>query len=436
MLYGREKEISLLDDIYNKSSSDIVALFGRHKIGKTTLLNSFMHQKLSLYLCAIEMNPVFVYKSFLAKLSLHFNINLNKKNISTLAEFLELICEQNIKDKLVVVLDNFQNILKIDKNALKDLDKVWNRKLKNKNIMLVISSSIYSSTGDDAKIYGKFSKTIKLNSFEFSSVKHILPDIPKNDEMYIYSSFGTNPLYLKEYNVNKDFISNIKEKLLSKDSHFFEEGMNILKKDLSDISTYASILHAIAVGNSKIGDIADFLNLKSSYLTRYLQRLVDLMLISKEVPIDEDINKSKFGRYKFDDKFLKFWFCYVYPHYSFLQENNMYQIVDFIRKDFSKRLVQSTYKEYILERIKSDPVKFIGFNPTKIGSWWNNKENELDIIAFNNKNITFIECQWRKKDSVPLAYEKLKNKASVYNTPLSKNYILFIKSGMPQNHMK
>ena len=69
-------------------------------------------------------------------------------------------------------------------------------------------------------------------------------------------------------------------------------GIEFLKKDLNEISTYSSILYAIALGNNKIGDIANFLNLKSTYLTRYMQKLIDIMIIKKHVPLNENIKKS------------------------------------------------------------------------------------------------------------------------------------------------
>ena len=215
---------------------------------------------------------------------------------------------------------------------------------------------------------------------------------------------------------------------LSSDSPIFEEGLNIIRQDLSDVLTYASILHSIAMGNNKIGDIANFLGLKSTYLTRYIQKLVDMMIISKTIPINDDKVKSKFGRYFIEDNYLKFWFCYVYPNTSSLRKNDLYGVVSHIRRDFSKRLVTDAYKKYVLDLITSEPEKFFGYTPIKIGSWWNNKDHEIDIIAFDNKEITFIDCRWRKKDSIESSYQVLKDKSNYLNTPLSKKYIIFAKN--------
>jgi len=72
--------------------------------------------------------------------------------------------------------------------------------------------------------------------------------------------------------------------------------------------------------------------------------------------------------------------------------------------------------------------KFFGFTPIKIGRWWNNKDNEIDIVGFDNKDITFVDCRWRKNDTISHSYGLLKNKAVYFDTPLNKKYIIFAKN--------
>jgi len=347
---------------------------------------------------------------------------------NTLEEILIFIDDQKIIKKLIIVIDDFQNLLKIDKNALHIISTFWNRNLSKKNIQLIVSSSIYSSDQTDLKIYEKASEVLFLKSLDISIIKEVIPEVSKTDVMYIYASFGTNLNYLKNYDVKKDFILNVKDTFLISNSWIFEEGLNVIRQDLSDVLTYASILHAIAMGNNKIGDIASFLGFKSTYLTRYIQKLVDMMVIYKEVPINDDKSKSKFGRYFIEDNFLKFWFCYIYPNISILRRNDLYSVISHIRKDFSKRLVTDAYKKYVFDLIANEPEKFFGYTPVKIGSWWNNKDCEIDIVGFDNKEITFIDCRWRKKESIEYSYKSLRKKSNNITTPLLKKYVIFAKN--------
>ena len=427
MFLKREKELNLLEENYLKPTSDLLFIFGRKKVGKTVLLNQYILGKNAIYISCIEMIPK-LYFNNLHKYLLHFFDVKSNEQIDTLEGILEFINNQNITKKIVIVIDDFQNLIKIDKNALYTISSYWNKKIKNKNIQLILSSSIYSSLPKDIKIYEKASVVILLKSLDIGIIKEVIPDVSKTDIMYIYASFGTNSNYLKNYDVKKDFILNVKDTFLMSDSWLFEEGMNIIKQDLNDILTYSSILHSISMGNNKIGEIASFLGLKSTYLTRYIQKLVDMMLVSKVIPINDDKQKSKFGRYFIEDNFLKFWFCYVYPNISILRKNDLYPVISHIRRDFSKRLVTDAYKNYVYELISSEPEKFFGYTPIKIGSWWNNKDSEIDIVGFDNKEITFVDCRWRKKDSIEFSYKMLRKKSNYIKTPLSKKYVIFAKN--------
>jgi len=427
MFLKREKELALLEDNFLKPTSDMLFLFGRKKVGKTVLINEYLSSKHSVYISCIEMIPKLFFNNMHKHLMGFFDVK-SKELIDNLQGILDFINNQNIVKKTIIVIDDFQNLVKIDKNALYTISSHWSKELKNKNIQLIISSSIYSSAQKDLKIYEKSSAVILLKSLDISVIKEVIPEVSKTDVMYIYASFGTNINYLKDYDTKKDFILNVKDTFLMSNSWLFEEGMNIVKQDLTDILTYASVLHAISMGNHKIGEIAAFLGLKSTYLTRYIQRLVDMMIIRKMIPINDDIHKSKFGRYFIEDNFLKFWFCYVYPNVSILRKNDLYPVISHIRLDFSKRLVTDAYKNYVYELISNEPEKFFGYTPIKIGSWWNNKESEIDIVGSDNKEITFVDCRWRKKDTIESSYKMLRKKSNDIKTPLSKKYVIFAKN--------
>lgn len=428
MFAFRDDELAKLEKDFSKPVSSFNFIFGRRKVGKTSLVNEYISGKEALYLSCVEMVPSLLYKSLAQQVVNFFKSKENIEEISSFKELLELIALCEVNNKTVIVFDDFQNLMKIEKSILASFYTLWNRKIKAKNFQIIIASSIHSSQKEDINIYGKASVYMVLKSLNFNMIKSILPNLNKNDSMYVYSAFGTNPQYLKLYDVKKDFLLNIKENLLSYEKFIFHEGLSIIKNELSEVGTYCSILHAISMGNKKIGDIAKFLNVKSSYLTRYMQKLVDIMILSKQIPVNDDPTKSKFGRYEIEDNFLKFWFCYVYPNCSLLMKGEDYPVISFIRRDFSKRLVKDAYKRYVLELIEHEPEKFLGYIPTNLGSWWNNKVNDIDVVAYNNKDITFINCKWRQRDSAKHSYEELKTNAQNFETTLNRKYTIFAKN--------
>jgi uncharacterized protein len=69
------------------------------------------------------------------------------------------------------------------------------------------------------------------------------------------------------------------------------------------------------------------------------------------------------------------------------------------------------------------------FRFTRIGKWWH-KEQEIDIVAFNetSKQAIFCECKWSDKVNAREVLKHLKEKAS--RVPLQREeeyYIIFAK---------
>jgi AAA+ ATPase superfamily predicted ATPase len=136
------------------------------------------------------------------------------------------------------------------------------------------------------------------------------------------------------------------------------------------------------------------LEMQSSQLTGYIEKLIDLAFIDKEIPVTEkNPLKSKLGRYCFGDNFLPF-----------------------------------AYEDYVKETIMQDPVAYLGFVPLKIGRWWNNKE-EIDLVAFDEEQIAFIECKWRNQPAGIDLLTSLKKKSELLQSSLKPHYIVFSKSG-------
>ena len=315
MFLAREKEISLLEEDYLKASSSYICLFGRKNIGKTILLNEYIKNKKRFYISFTEISEMLYFNNLTKFIYNFFEINSSKK-ISSFSDFLLFLSDVEVKHKIIIILDDFNLLLKINKNALVLFYEYWKKDLKKQNLQIILASSVQSSKKEFTSIYDKANVKIVLEELDYSVITKVIKDLPKKDLMYVYACFGSNIALLKQYDVKKDFLLNVKELVLLHKKHVYTDAITLLKYELNDISTYSSILYAISMGNNKIGNIATFIDVKSSFLTRYIQKLVELMIIGKEIPLNDDPIKSKFGRYDIKDNFTKFWFCYIFP-YSF-----------------------------------------------------------------------------------------------------------------------
>jgi len=325
----------------------------------------------------------------------------------------------------VIIFDDFQNILKVDKNAFDDLYKLWKKGLKNKNIQLLVVSSLIFIDND--KIDDS-ATIINLEYLDFISIKEFFPEMNRLDQLYVYSLLGTTAVNLKFYNPKLEFTENIFNLFLSPNSYLFDYGIRVLKSEISDIGTYSSILHSISKQNTKIGDIAASLDVKSTHLTRYLQKLIDMMIIKKIVPVGEDKKSTKFGRYEIIDNALKFWFSYIYPNLTALQQNDVKEVSLQIQDEFISKTVFLSYKKCIKEFVYQSQENIFGYKPKAIGSWWDNQNNTIDLIAYDRKIVTFVQILWEDKDLAKISYGKLKSSSEKFETSLEKKYIIVTKN--------
>jgi AAA+ ATPase superfamily predicted ATPase len=287
-----------------------------------------------------------------------------------------------------------------------------------------------------APLYGRRTSQFHIKPILFSHIKEFLPNLSRLDQMLVYSSFGTIPKYLNEYDQNQSFMKNIEKKILNKNSYLYSEGNFLLKDEISDSASYFSILESISKGNTKIGSIASSLGVNSSYLSKYMLKLIELDIIEKLIPVTEkNPLKSKFGRYKIKDKFLNFWFYYVFKNYSYLEIEQTQTVLDEIELNFNDRFVSFAFEDFVLEDILQNPKKYLDFMPKKVGRWWNNNQ-EIDIVAFDDENITFIECKWQNSVDKEKVKSQLIEKSAVLKEDRVKSYLVVTKSDYLEEEIK
>jgi len=133
---------------------------------------------------------------------------------------------------------------------------------------------------------------------------------------------------------------------------------------------------------------------KHSDITPYLRNLIWTEFIIREVPITESITSKK-GRYFLKDNFLAFWFRFIYPNLSAIEEGIFSS--DEIRKEYPHYLgsvFEKVAKEFLIELNKKERLPF---RFTKIGKWWH-KSEEIDLVALNEKEkkVLFVEVKWKE----------------------------------------
>ena len=427
-----QDDLQKLNVDYHNNESNIWCIQGSSKSGKTTFIRDFIVKKEYLYLGGYPSNGKVLFANCITQLNKKYKLKHSSRFYDTFESILSLINEIIFKEKTAIIFDDFHEFLKVDKNALSDLLKYWNKYLSNKPLLLLFI--LNNSQQKDFLIKNNI-KQIHMNEFSFTFLRN-KPVLTPTDKFYLYSIFGNSNQFYTFYNTKLELTKNVYNLAFQPASPFYNYGFEYLKKDFSDIGTFCSILYAISIGNNKIGDIADFIGLKSTYLTRYIQKLLDFMIIEKQLPLTNTKSNSKFGRYFIKDHFLRFWFCYIYPNRMLLDIKRHTSILNDLDKTIQENVLIPSYKKYITNLIQSDPIKYLGFEPTKFGPWWDNNNNTIDLVAFDEEQIVFINILWDSKENAVLQYPHLKEMSTCFSSSLKRNYIMISKNTYLNNFNK
>jgi AAA+ ATPase superfamily predicted ATPase len=182
---------------------------------------------------------------------------------------------------------------------------------------------------------------------------------------------------------------------------------------------YFSIMNAIAYGNSKPTDIANFVGIKSREIYPYLELLIQYGFIIRETITG---GERKSGIYRIKDNFFDFWFNFVHKHREEIEIGNYKLKSDELETFCGKR-----FEMFIRENAN---VLIDGFENS--GRWWY-KDKEIDLVMVNTgqKKILFGECKWGDGVDGNQLKQKLVEKAKHIDWLFGEreeSYVIFAKS--------
>ena len=418
---GRKREMEKLESEYSRDSSFVV-IYGRRRVGKTTLIKEFLKDKTAFYFLAteeIESQSMKRLAGVVARTTK--NRLLQNATFTDWLDLFQVIADYEPEKKKVFVIDEFPYLVKTNSAFPSILQNAWDEVLKDKNVMLILSGSLIGmmqkhALSYDSPLYGRRTSQMRLAPLLFTNI-YAVQSLAFTESVEQYAVTGGVPKYLEFFEDGRELTEQIKDAVLSKNGFLYEEPFFLLKSESMTAVNYFSIIKAIADGNHKIGKIAGVLGIESSKLTPYLSTLSDLGFVEKRTPVTEkNPEKSRKGLYFIADNFIRFWFKYVYPYKGELELDNMQIVLEEMKKDFETKFVAFAYED-ICKDIFANLCKrgVVDFVPSRIGAYWLNDytgDTEIDVMAVDNQNKRIFagECKYHRNPVDAPVYYALKEK--------------------------
>lgn len=440
----REMEMDTLQREYQRDGSALVVLYGRRRVGKTTLISEFIRGKKALFFLASEESEVQNRNAFKEKAAEFLDSDLLRNaDIKSWDVLFKAIMDTPFDSKPIIVLDEFQYLGKSNPAFPSIFQRIWEEILKDRQVMVILCGSLISMMESQtlaygSPLYGRRTAQIRLKQIPFTYYHQFFPDRSRRDLIEMYSVTGGVPKYIELFSESGDIFSTIQKCILNRSGYLYDEPHFLLQQEVSEVGSYFSIIKAIAAGNSKLSAISSLLETKATSLTKYLKTLIDLDILEREVPVtEENPEKSKKGLYRIKDNYLRFWFAFVYPNMSFIETGHSEIVMNKIRKSLVKNHIAFVYEDVCREQMwKLNAEESWPFHFSKLGRYWDSKL-EIDIAAIDpeGKNLILGECKyWSDPVGVHVLRDlELKAQAVTWEQTKRKTwYVLFSVSGFTE----
>jgi hypothetical protein len=438
MFIGRKDELKILENLYNSNQFEMLVIYGRRRIGKTTLLSKFSEDKNSIFFVAEEMNEKLLLEKFSKIISEYIgnsNLPLNFTSWEGAIEYLGTLAK---KERILLVLDEFPYMVNANERLLSKLQNLIDHQLKESQLFLVLCGSSISFMEDEvlahkSPLFGRRTAQMKVKAFDYYESSLFFNDYSNENKIITYSILGGIPHYLLKFNDQSGLKENLKKNIFSPSAYLLDEPINLLKQELRNPSLYNSIIIAIANGETKLSKIADKVGESNSKTANYIKSLLELHIISKITPITEKDNSRK-SIYQINDNFFRFYFKYVIDHMSLIEQGLNDYVVDTKVFPMINEYVGHIFEEVCIEYLIRMNQNFnLPFVVEKFGKWWGNnpikkQQEEIDIVGMNKESALFGECKFRNEKCGLSVLNQLFERSQLLKVK-KRYYYIFSKSG-------
>jgi len=446
LFIGRKKEIQFLEDEFAQDRASLVILYGRRRIGKTTLIKQFIQEKNAFYFVATEESERENRRNFQhAVADFTQNTFLKKDVLLDWDEIFSVLNQHQPENKKIIAIDEFQYLGKAQTSFPSIFQKIWDQMLEGSRPMVILCGSLVGMMVEQtlsysSPLYGRRTGQIRLDQIGYQDYGLFFKHPERFNLIEYYAVTGGVPKYIELFSPAADIFQAIEKNILSRQSFLFEEPVFLLEKEFGVTGTYFSLIKTIAAGNRKLGKIASALGLNQTGLTKYLKTLQELDIVAREVPVTEkNPEKSKKGLYRITDNFISFWFRFVHPYRSYLEMEQTERVIQRIKDQFRSSHVSFVYEDICRQwLIRKGLGKSPHIHLIQAGRWWD-KDVEIDLLGFseNWEHAVFGECKYTAGPVDADVYRQLVEKAKSVHLPgvPQKHYVFFSQSGFTEAMM-
>ena len=419
---NREYELDALEELWGMSPQ-VALLWGRRRVGKSTLLQRFAEGKPAIFYQAVEGTSAEQLLGLSTRiLAFRPDPVLAAAALSNwdqaIAYLLGLARDAKREGHpLLVVLDEFP-YLSVATPRLPSLFQAALEDVKREDLplFLVLAGSqimMFERHVLHGPLFSRRTWGEQLPPLSYQDAGRFFGAWSPADRLRAWAVAGGIPYYLEQFDATRSLGWNVENRILRKGQVLYDEAELFVKEELgSDAATYLSIIAAVAAGATRQGEIANLAGIAATAAPRYLAQLRRLHVLDHVRPINSP-DTARSGIWRVADGYLRFWFRFVRPNLTDLEARRSAQVYrDRVRPDLDHFVSHPAFEDACREHVRAS----IGRDPAypargRVGSWWGpipderqpgtkrTRQGEIELVAYEGKRLVFSgEAKWHDGD--------------------------------------
>ena len=450
MIIGREKECEKLDESYFSDKAELVAIYGRRRVGKTFLVGEHFRGKITFTHAGLSPSEIKEIpggtplrkqlKHFYNSLILH-GMKRSRCPANWLDAFLMLelyLKEREDGNRQVVFLDELPWMDTQKSGFLTAFEAFWNTwGCHQPHLMVIVCGSATSwmlnkLVNSHGGLYNRLSCRLRLNPFSLRECETLFQSrnvqLSRYDIVQAYMAVGGIPYYLSSFSPGMSLAQNIDQLFFDKEAPFRDEYNRLFSSIFSNPEDMKQIIEFLSTRNSGYtrNEIANHTKFTSGgALTDALEALVESDFIVRYQPFGLSGNENY---YKLVDPFCQFFL-------KFVSGRGTLDDSFWLGSLASQEVV--TWRGIAFENVCFNHIPQIknalGISgvSTKQSAWSKRADDiegtQIDLLIFRKDNVVnMCEIKYTNTDyTVTESYDRtLRNRQELLETELQKGYVV------------
>ena len=218
MFIGRHTELKRLEELYCSDGFEFLVMYGRRRVGKTSLLREYAGTHRTIFFSAQEKNDSLNLVDF----SRAVQTALTGDDFGAFRDWeaaFQYVGDHSGDEKITLIIDEFPFIAQENPTVKSILQHIIDHQWSKKKIFLILCGSSVSFMvnevmGYKSPLYGRSTTQMEVTPFDYLDSAAFYPGYSHIDQLLAYGILGGIPCYLQRFSDQRTISENIQQEIL------------------------------------------------------------------------------------------------------------------------------------------------------------------------------------------------------------------------------